>query len=200
MDTVPAHNYWRHGFDDPALESPNTFRSILAAMENPGQLSTICENPNAPAAFNSASAATCLALLDHETPVWTDVDWQNPVVNWLQFGCRCSVVTEPCMAQFVIITKPATMPSLDTFRIGRFEYPDKATTMVVQVDDILPVEEKEYFDSDVFSTTHLELKGISQNFMDQWRQISTRYPFGIDIFITCEDVLTVLPKTKHIEQ
>jgi phosphonate C-P lyase system protein PhnH len=138
MNGEPALKLWRDRFDNPALGSQQTFRSILAAMDHPGQLVTIREIPQAPDVLNSASAATCLTLLDYETPVWTDVDRKSPAISWLQSGCGGAVVTETCMANFAIITKPAAMPALDRFRVGQYEYPDKATTIVVQVDDILP--------------------------------------------------------------
>ena len=52
MNDAPALKYWRHGFDDPTLGSPQTFREIFAAMEHPGRLVTIGENPNAPDVLN----------------------------------------------------------------------------------------------------------------------------------------------------
>ena len=104
------------------------------------------------------------------------------------------------MAKFVIITRPANMPALDTFRVGRFEYPEKATTIVVQVDDIAPAVENKNCNIFVNNTAQLDLKGISRNFLYQWRQLSSLYPMGIDIFVICEDVLTALPKTKRNEQ
>jgi alpha-D-ribose 1-methylphosphonate 5-triphosphate synthase subunit PhnH len=196
MTREPALNRWRHGFEDPARGSQQTFRAILEAMEHPGQIVTIRENPHAPQVFNSACAAACLTLLDYETAVWTDIDWRSPAISWLQFGCGSSVVTEPCMANFAIITNPTTMPPLDYFRISRYEYPEKATTMVVQVNDILPVPDNKY--SKIFSgkIARLELKGVTQNFWYQWQQLSRLYRPGIDIFFTCDDVLTALPKTK----
>jgi alpha-D-ribose 1-methylphosphonate 5-triphosphate synthase subunit PhnH len=110
MNGSPALKYWRPGFDDPALGSQQTFRAIFAAMEHPGRLVTIRENPEAPDVLNSASAATCLTLLACETPVWTDVERKSPAISWLQFGCGGAVVTESCMANFAIVTKPATVP------------------------------------------------------------------------------------------
>ena len=144
MSSATTLKHWGYGYDDPALGSHQTFRAIFAAMEHPGQIVTIHENPGAPDVFNSASAATCLTLLDYETPVWTDVDWNSPAIYWLQVDCESSVVTEPCMANFAIVTKPGNMPDLDYFRVGRYEYPEKATTIIVQVDDILPGTDSTY--------------------------------------------------------
>ena len=74
MNFAPALNIWTHAFYDSALGSQQTFRAILEAMENPGRLVTVHGNPNVPEVFNSALAATCLTLLDCETPVWTDIN------------------------------------------------------------------------------------------------------------------------------
>ena len=69
MCDAPVSRLWRYGFDDPAIGSQQTFRAILAAMEDPGQLVTISEDPHGPDIFYSSSTATFLALLDYETPV-----------------------------------------------------------------------------------------------------------------------------------
>lgn len=164
-------------------------------MEHPGQLVTIHQNTHAPDIFNWASAATCLTLLDRETPVWIDIEEQSSAVSWLQYCCKSSVVTEPCMANFAIVTKPVNMPDLEYFRIGTYDYPENATTILVQVEDILPNVEYKIAGIGFGQRLHLELKGLSAHFWHQWRHLSGRHPLGIDVFITCEDVLTALPKS-----
>ena len=197
MNGAPALKLWRNRFDDPTLGSQQTFRAIFAAMEHPGQLVTIRENPQAPDVLNSASAAICLTLLACETPVWTDVARESPAISWLQFGCGGAVVTESCMANFAIITKPATMPALDSFRVDPYEYPDKATTIVIQVDDILPAAVNKYPNILFDNTVQLDLKGVPNKFWNQWWQLSSLYPLGVDIFFTCDDVLIALSKIKR---
>jgi alpha-D-ribose 1-methylphosphonate 5-triphosphate synthase subunit PhnH len=200
MNSLPVQHHLKNGFDDPARGSQQTFRSILDAMENPGQLITIRQDPFAPKVFNSASAATCLTLLDDETPVWTDVDWKSPAISWLQFGCGSSVVTEPSMANFAIITRPDNMPALNFFRISRYEQPEKATTIIVQVSDILPRAENTQPKNLAGKAASLELIGVPETFWHQWRQLSSLHPLplGIDIFFTCDDVLTSLPRTRRL--
>ncbi len=194
MNSAMRLNHWSLKFDDLAAGSERTFRSILSAMENPGSLVTIYEKPPAPQELHSASAATCLTLLENEAPVWTDIDWKSPVISWLQWGCGSCVVTEPSMANFALVTKPASMPALDYFRVGRNEYPDTATTLVVQVDDILPGSETKFPILLTNGHPQLELKGVLDQFWHQWQQVSSLYPMGIDIFVTCEDVLAAVPK------
>lgn len=198
MNSAPAFNYRRYGFDDSAYGSCQAFRAIFEAMEHPGKLVTIREYPDAPGVFHSATAAACLILLDDQTPVWTDSDGQSPAISWLLLGFGSSVVTEPSMAHFAIITKPAAMPPLENFRIGRYEYCEKATTIVVQVDDILLMDvDNRYFTITGNRNIQLALKGVRKNFRHQWLQLFSRYPLGIDIFITCDDILIALPKPNY---
>jgi len=195
MSCAPENTYWWHEFDDYIPGSQGTFRAIFAAMERPGQLVTIHQNPDAPDIFNWASAATCLTLLERETPVWIDIDQQNSAVSWLQYRCQSSVVTEPCMANFAIVTQPVNMPDLEFFRVGTYDHPENATTVLVQVDDILPDADCKSFGLGIDQRPQLELRGLPEHFWHQWRQLSGRHPLGIDVFITCEDVLAALPKS-----
>ncbi len=199
MNNASAHHHWQYGLDDPALGSQQTFRAILRAMEHPGQIVTVRHDPIAPQEFYSATAAACLTLLDCETPVWTDIDWESPAISWLLFGCDSNVVTEPCMADFVLVTEPAGMPDLSFFKIARCDDTEKATTLIVQVDDILPGPGYDSSNFPIGKSPRLELKGIPDNFWEQWRQLSVLYPCGLDVFFTCEDVLTALPKTVPFE-
>jgi alpha-D-ribose 1-methylphosphonate 5-triphosphate synthase subunit PhnH len=99
------------------------------------------------------------------------------------------------MANLAIVTRPASMPPLDYFRVARFEYSEKSTTVIVQVDDILPCDDNKYSDFSFGDSAQLEFKGVPCNFWQQWQQLSQKHPLGIDVFITCEDVLTALPKS-----
>jgi alpha-D-ribose 1-methylphosphonate 5-triphosphate synthase subunit PhnH len=60
--------------------------------------------------LNPASAAIFLTLGNDETTVWSDLNWSFPLIEWFQFQCGCSIVTEPCMASLALITKPIAMP------------------------------------------------------------------------------------------
>jgi len=194
MNSELVLNRWYHGYDEAVSGTHQAFRAILDAMEHPGRLVTVPEYPHAPEIFNSSSAATCLTLLDSDTPVWTDIDWRNPAISWLQFACGSSIVTELCMAKFAIITKPDVMPPLDFFRVGRHELHEKATTILVQVDDIDPVLENRRINAGPGAAVGLKPKGVADIFWYQWRRLSRLHPLGMDIFFTCDDVLTACPK------
>ena len=198
MNSASALKHWVYGFDDPSFGSQQTFRAIFAAMEHPGQLVTIFENPHAPDVLNPASAATCLTLLDCETPVWTDIDLRSPAISWLQFGCGSSVVTEPCMAHFALITQPSTMPRLDDFKIGDDEHPESATTLIIQVDSFNDDNVKIFSGPGIKTTTQFSPVGIRPQFWEQWQLQAALFPLGADVFFTCNDILAALPRTTQV--
>jgi alpha-D-ribose 1-methylphosphonate 5-triphosphate synthase subunit PhnH len=88
---------------------------------------------------------------------------------------------------------------LDYFRVDRYEYQKKVTTMIVQVDDILPRASNKNSNIYFERTAQLELKGVPNKFWDRWQNLSGRYPLGIDIFFACDDVLIALPKINRDE-
>ncbi|MGD2023737.1 MAG: phosphonate C-P lyase system protein PhnH [Desulfobacterales bacterium] len=186
------------GFLNPALGPQQTFRAIIEAMAHPGQLIKIKTKVNNIEMLNTASAAVCLTLLDGETPLWTDLSWNCTAVSWFQVNCGCSVVTEPCLAHFALITHPAEMPPLDDFKIGHEEHPESAATLIIQVQGFDDATSKILSVPGTKSTTQFAPKGIPANFWEQWQLQAALFPLGVDIFFTCGDLLAALPRTTQL--
>jgi alpha-D-ribose 1-methylphosphonate 5-triphosphate synthase subunit PhnH len=186
------------GFEDPVLGPQETFRTILEALAHPGQLVKIKSKLNVPEILNPASAATCLTLLDDETPLWTDLSWNSSVIEWFQFHCGCSVVTEPCMAHFALITQPAAMPPLDDFKIGDNEHPESAATLIVQVERFNDHNGKILSGPGIKTTNYFAPAGIRANFWEQWHLQAALFPLGVDVFFTSNDILAALPRTTQV--
>lgn len=186
------------GFLNPVLGPQQTFRAIIEAMARPGQLVKIKSKLHNPEMLNLASAAVCLTLLDDETPLWTDLSWDCTAVNWFQVSCGCSVVTEPCMADFALITRPANMPPLDDFRIGNAQHPESAATLIVQVEGFNDANGKNLGTPGNKSTPHFAPEGIAVDFWEQWQLQAAFFPLGVDILFTCGDLLAALPRTNEL--
>jgi alpha-D-ribose 1-methylphosphonate 5-triphosphate synthase subunit PhnH len=185
-------------FENPELGSEQTFRAILTAMVYAGRLVKIRSKLSVPERLNKASAAVCLTLLNPETPLWTDLGWNSAAINWFQFHSGCSVVTEPCMAHFALITQPADMPLLDDFKIGENEHPESAATLIIQVEGFNDPNVKILGGSGTKSTTPFAPAGVPKNFWQQWQLQAALFPLGVDIFFTCDDILAALPRTTQI--
>jgi len=186
------------GFENPVLGPQQTFRAILDALAHPGQLVKIKSKLNVPEILYPASAATCLTLLDDETPLWTDLSWNSSAIEWFQFHCGCSVVTEPCMAHFALITQPAAMPSLDDFKIGDNEHPESAATLIVQVEQFNSHNGKILRGPGIRTSIHFAPAGIQANFWEQWQVQAALFPLGVDVFFTCNNSLAALPRTTQV--
>jgi alpha-D-ribose 1-methylphosphonate 5-triphosphate synthase subunit PhnH len=183
------------GFDDPELGSQQTFRAIVNALDNPGHPVQIKSKLSFPGVLNPASAAIFLTLCNEKTTVWTDLSWNFLLVEWFQYQCGCNIVIEPCMADLALITNPITMPPLVNFRIYDEELSDTSTMLIIQVDELSLNAAMPPFGSVVDKTAAPSLLEVSVNFWDDWDQQSKLFSPGVDIFLTCDDIITALPQS-----
>jgi alpha-D-ribose 1-methylphosphonate 5-triphosphate synthase subunit PhnH len=184
--------------DNPDVEAQQTFRAVVKALDNPGHLIQIESRLSLPEVLNQASGALFLTLCNDETTVWADLNWDFSLIEWFQYQCGCSIVTEPCMANLALITKPVTMPPLDHFRIGDEDHPDTSVTLIIQVGKLFANAAKTsgaplVTGPLVNSEPKVFPMGVPTNILDHWTQTSSPFSSSIDIFLTCDDVLTALP-------
>ena len=85
----------RAGFADPILDSQQTFRSVLAAVAHPGRVVEIGGALAPPHPLHPAAAAFALALVDFETPLWTDRSLGTEAREWLLFHTGAPIVERP---------------------------------------------------------------------------------------------------------
>jgi alpha-D-ribose 1-methylphosphonate 5-triphosphate synthase subunit PhnH len=182
------------GFADPVLDSQDVFRTVLHAVSHPG---TVCEMPvgvESPAPLAPATAAICLTLLDHETPVWLQ---ERKLESWLRFHCDSPIAQSPIQARFALIHDAAAIPPLDGFDAGSDEYPDRSTTLIIQVDGFtdsgLTLSGPGIRDSLRFG-----VQGLPAGFFEAWRGLAPLFPRGIDLIFTAGSRIAALPRTTRI--
>src|SRR6266403_625719 len=112
------------GFADKVLSAQSTFRSVMDAMARRGSVHRV--------------AATALTLFDHDTPVWLDplLSETADVTKWLKFHTGAPVTANSSTCSFAIIGDPRALPALDRFAFGSNEYPDRSTTLILQVESL----------------------------------------------------------------
>jgi alpha-D-ribose 1-methylphosphonate 5-triphosphate synthase subunit PhnH len=58
------------------------------------------------------------------------------VKKWLKFHSGAPVVTDASIASFALVSEGGMLPELDHFAFGSNEYPDRSTTVILQVDSL----------------------------------------------------------------
>jgi alpha-D-ribose 1-methylphosphonate 5-triphosphate synthase subunit PhnH len=189
------------GFADPPLQAQSVFRLVLDAMARPGRIKTLGEEaPMAPAPLDDATFALALTLLDFETSVWLDPRLGTPdVVASLRFHCGSPIVEQPRRAAFALIGEASAMPPLASFDHGTPEYPDRAATLIVQVDGLAEGEGWKLTGPGIDGQARLRILGLPDDFAKIWSANREAFPNGVDLIVTFGRQLACLSRTTQLE-
>src|SRR5215470_5246565 len=123
------------GFADKVLSAQSTFRSVMEAMARPGSVQHAAASVGTPAQLMRGTAAIALTLFDHDTPIWLDpgMSETTDVAKWVKFHSGAPVVADPSICHFALIADAGQLPDLSCFALGSNEYPDRSTTLILQV-------------------------------------------------------------------
>jgi len=189
------------GFAEPVFAAQSVFRAVMDAMARPGTVHGIGTDARPPEPLNATAAAVALTLADADTPVWLDADLARNVAvkGWLSFHTGAPLAEFPSDAAFAIISNPATVPPLSGFALGTQEYPDRSTTLILQVETLTGGPELTLEGPGIKTTQTIAPQPLPGHFGMQWRENNALYPRGIDIILAAPDAVACLPRTTRIE-
>src|SRR5262249_23348340 len=126
------------GFADKVLSAQSTFRSVMEAMARPGSVACVTASVGTPPPMMRGVAAIALTLFDHDTPIWLDEKMSETmdVARWLKFHSGAPIVADSSISAFALIADANALPDLDRFALGSNEYPDRSTTLIIQVESL----------------------------------------------------------------
>lgn len=188
------------GFANPVQSSQVVFRSVMNAMAKPGSVHAIAETVKAPSVMMPATAAVALALFDHDTPIWLDQDFSGEadVASWLRFQTGAPLTGESSDAAFALIAKGAWLPDFETFSLGTPEYPDRSTTLVVQVETLHAGDEFTLSGPGIQGTSSLRASALPQDFVARMQANRALFPLGVDLLLISGSDLVALPRSTHV--
>src|SRR5262245_16205137 len=127
-------------FRDPPREAQSVFRAVMSALARPGRIHDIAVGFTAPAPLGAVSAAILLALADSATPLWLDAPLAGSpaVAEFLRFHTGAKLAAAPEEAAFAVVADPGRAPPLAAFALGTPDYPDRSTTIIFQIERLLP--------------------------------------------------------------
>jgi alpha-D-ribose 1-methylphosphonate 5-triphosphate synthase subunit PhnH len=188
-------------FADPVRASQAVFRSVMDAIARPGTIVAIGGLERTPPPLGLAAAAVALTLTDYETPVWLDdpVLAQSPeIAAWLRFHTGAPITDDPRQAAFCFIADPPRMPQLEAFSQGSMEYPDRAATLVLQIERLSNDGGFCLSGPGIRGSRALAASPLPADFAARMRANRALFPCGVDIILASAARLAALPRSVHV--
>jgi len=191
MDALEA------GFADPVGDAQIAFRALLDAMARPGRVATFAAPAKAPPGFGVAAAAIALALADIDTPVWLGASCA-PAGDWVRFHCGARIVADPGASRFAF-AGVADGPALADLDAGSDEYPDRSSTLVLEVPHLAATGPIALRGPGIEAAHTATIAGLPPEFWMQRAMLHEIFPRGIDIVFVAGASALALPRTTRVE-
>jgi alpha-D-ribose 1-methylphosphonate 5-triphosphate synthase subunit PhnH len=187
------------GFAEPVLAAQATFRIVMDAMARPGSVRQLA-GIAAPAPLSATAAAIALTVLDYETPFWLDAPLAaaSEVTRFISFHTGARLTADPASAAFAFVADPEAAPPLASFAQGSLEYPDRSTTLVLQVAGFAEGHSMVLRGPGIAGERRLAAAPLPTDFLAQLADNRARFPRGIDILLASADRITGLPRSLHV--
>ncbi|MGC2082572.1 MAG: phosphonate C-P lyase system protein PhnH [Bradyrhizobium sp.] len=187
------------GFTDKVLSAQSTFRSVMEAMARPGSVQRVAAEVGAAAGLMPAVAAIALTLCDHDTPVWLDPQLEaKGVAEWLKFHTGAPVTAASADASFALVTDAAALPALDSFALGSSEYPDRSTTVILQVESLSGGRAYDLRGPGIDGVATLNATIAPDDLLERLAVNASLFPRGIDVVLVHGDALVAIPRTTRL--
>jgi alpha-D-ribose 1-methylphosphonate 5-triphosphate synthase subunit PhnH len=185
------------GFADKVLSARSTFRSVMDAMARPGSVQRIVAAAGTPSSVMRGAAAIALTLFDHDTPVWLDpmMSETSDVAKWLKFHTGAPVVRDSSICSFALIGDATALPALDRFAFGSNEYPDRSTTLILQVDSLSQGPSFELRGPGIDGVAILQATIQPRDLFERLAINAALFPRGIDVVLVHDDSIVAIPRS-----
>jgi alpha-D-ribose 1-methylphosphonate 5-triphosphate synthase subunit PhnH len=188
------------GFANKVLSAQSTFRSVMDAMARPGSVQRIEAPVGVPAPMMRGTAAIALTLFDQDTPVWLDkaMTATANVSKWIRFHASAPVIGDPGICHFAVIGNPAALQGFDGFALGSNEYPDRSTTLIIQVGSLTQGPVIELSGPGIDGTASLRATTAIPDLLDRLALNAKLFPRGVDLILVADDSIVAIPRTTRL--
>jgi alpha-D-ribose 1-methylphosphonate 5-triphosphate synthase subunit PhnH len=188
------------GFADKVLSAQSTFRSVMEAMARPGSVQRVTASIGTPPPMMRGVAAIALTLFDHDTPIWLDEKMSETmdVARWLKFHSGAPIVADTSISAFALVNDAGALPDLDRFALGSNEYPDRSTTLILQVASLTQGQAYELRGPGIDGSAVLNATFEPKDLFDRLSINATLFPRGIDLVLVADDAIVAIPRTTRL--
>lgn len=185
------------GFDDPVHDTQGCFRVLLDALAHPGRIGEMPLTAAAPPPMREAMAAVALTLCDIDTPVWLDAALA-PAASYLRFHTGAPSASSPNRAAFAFFAEPGALPSLESFDLGSDEYPERSTTVAIEVGGLSNGPEIGISGPGIAGEARLAVTGLPGGFWAERLALAAVFPRGLDFLFVRGRRIVALPRSTRI--
>lgn len=188
------------GFAAPVFDAQRVFRAVMDAMARPGTIVPMEAQSRPPRPLGATAAAIMLTLVDQDTLLWLDSPppARDAVLEWLGFHTGAPAVSLPADAHFALVCDPAALIALENFPQGSQDYPDRSTTLILEVATLTDGPPLRLCGPGIEGEAHLAPSPLPRHFAEQWRQNGARFPRGVDVILAAPGAIACMPRTTRI--
>lgn len=187
------------GFSNAVFDSQRIFRKMMDGMARPGTQQTIETAVAPPFPLTKATGAVLLALCDHDTPVWLSGALRKTAVpGWIGFHTGAIATDDKRAAHFAVMEAGSTVSAFDLFARGSQEYPDRSTTVIIELPDLEGGPNLSLSGPGIRHVNTISPPGLPEIFPRLWAENNAVFPRGVDVILTAGDKFACLPRTTRI--
>jgi alpha-D-ribose 1-methylphosphonate 5-triphosphate synthase subunit PhnH len=120
------------------------------------------------------------------------------VAKWLKFHTGAPVIADSSICSFALIGEARALPALDRFAFGTNEYPDRSTTLILEVASLTQGPAFELSGPGIDGTTVLQAAIQPPNLFGRLAINATLFPRGIDVVLVADDAIVAIPRTTRL--
>ncbi|MBZ0229697.1 MAG: phosphonate C-P lyase system protein PhnH [Bauldia sp.] len=189
------------GFADPVFDAQAVFRAVLDAFAHPGRVVAVGRPVKPPAPLAPVAAAVVAALADEGTPIFLDPFLSvDAVCGWIAFHVGAPIADSPANAAFALIGDPAGMPRFAAFGQGTAEYPDRSTTLVIQVTGFAGPKSLHLSGPGIKGSARIAAESLPPGFAAEMQANRTHFPRGVDVVLAAPEAIVALPRSIKVKE
>jgi alpha-D-ribose 1-methylphosphonate 5-triphosphate synthase subunit PhnH len=118
----------------------------------------------------------------------------------VRFHCGCEVVAEPARAAFGFAGSTADLPEFAAFNLGTADYPDRSTTLILQVKTLATGAGMVLTGPGIRGRSRLRGDPLPHDIVARLAHNHALFPRGIDLLLATDDAVAALPRSLRVTQ
>jgi alpha-D-ribose 1-methylphosphonate 5-triphosphate synthase subunit PhnH len=188
------------GFADPVIASQAVFRALMDAMAKPGSVHRLPDLTAPPHPLSASASALIATLADADTPVWLDsaLTAASSVRDWIVFHTGAPITQHQSDAAFALVAAPQSLSAFNGFSLGTQEFPDRSTTIILQVPALTGGPELWLEGPGIKDQVSIAPAAMPQHFEAQWQTNRAAFPRGVDLVLAGPECVAAMPRSSRL--